>query len=398
MICKNCLYTKNHPLNIVFDKDGICSGCRVHEEKDNLDWFKREKILLNILSSYRGKSKKNYDCIIPITGGKDSYFIVDLIKNKYNMKPLLVSYNKHYNTKLGIRNLQYLKTIFHCDCIESTTNPAFSKKLTRHTLSKIGSIYWPNHLGTTTFPVQVAVNLKIPLIIWGVHQGVDQVGMFSHTDEVEMTRKYRKEHDLMGYEAEDMISESEGIFERDMAKYFYPSNKSIEAIGVRGIYLGNYIRWDSKTQHELMIKKYDYQTSPQTRTNNPYDNVDCFLYSDVHDYIKFIKQGYGKITDHVSREIRLKHLKRNEGETLVKFYESIPPKHLAKFLDWVDMSNKEFFSELKQHEKYKFTEINHNKYLQNKNKPNIYDHNHTKVIDNKIVLFDKGVFNKIEGN
>ena len=117
---------------------------------------------------------------------------------------------------------------------------------------------------TSTFPVQIAVNLKIPLIIWGAHQGVDQVGMFSHTDEVEMTRKYRKEHDLMGFEAEDMISEKNEIFERDMAKNFYPSDKDIETIGVRGIYLNNYIRWDSKIQHESMITKYNYETLLQT--------------------------------------------------------------------------------------------------------------------------------------
>jgi N-acetyl sugar amidotransferase len=399
--CKKCLYTESHALNIIFDKDGVCSGCRVHEEKDTLNWTDRENKLLTILNYYRGKSNKNYDCIVPVSGGKDSYFIIDLVKNKYKMNPLLVSYNKQYNTKIGIRNLQYLKTIFQCDCIESTINPLFSKKLTRHTLEKFGSIYWHNHLGSTTFPVQVAVNLKIPLIIWGVHQGVDQVGMFSHTDEVEMTRKYRKEHDLMGYEAEDVISEKNGIFERDMAKHFYPSNKDIETIGVRGIYLSNYVRWDSKLQHELMIKKYNYETLVQTRTFNPYDNVDCFMYSDLHDYIKYIKHGYSKITDHVSREIRLKHLSRDQGKILVQYFEKIQPKHVEKFLDWSGLSKENLTNLLKKFSKYPMADDSYNdeNKMIIKSFKDIYKHNNKEIIsDDEFILFDKGFVNKIKGN
>jgi N-acetyl sugar amidotransferase len=339
--CKKCLYPENHPLNITFDSEGICSGCRVHEEKDTLDWDEREKKLVKLLNRYKGKSL-NYDCIIPITGGKDSYFIVDLIINKYGLKPLLVSYNKQYNTLTGIRNIQYLKSIFGADCIESTIDPNFAKLLVKHTLSKIGSIYWHNHLGSTTFPVQIATRFKVPLIIWGVHQGIDQVGMYSHTDEVEMTRKYRKEHDLMGYEAEDMISEKDGITEQKMKKFFYPTDKEIQNVGVRGIYLGNYIRWDSKVQHENMIKKYSYETLSQTRTFNNYDNVDCHLYSDIHDYIKLNKFGYGKVTDHVSREIRLGKITRDEGLKLVLKYKNIKPRYLDDFLKWANLSESFF--------------------------------------------------------
>lgn len=408
-VCKRCLYSENHPLNITFDKDGVCSGCRIHEEKDSLDWGEREAKLLKILQYYRGKSKKNYDCIIPVSGGKDSYFIVDLVKNKYKMRPLLVSYNKQYNTKTGIRNLQYLKTIFECDCIENTISPTFSKKLVRHTLEKMGSIYWHNHLGSTTFPVQIAVKLKIPLIIWGVHQGVDQVGMFSHTDEVEMTRKYRKEHDLMGYEAEDIISEKDEICERDMAKHFYPSDKEIETIGVRGIYLGNYIRWDSKLQHEEMIAKYNYETMLQTRTFNPYDNVDCFMYSDLHDYIKFIKHGFGKVTDHVTREIRLNHLSRQDGLNLIDSYQLVPPKYLNKFLDWSGLSEKEFLDKLKPFNKLARLNLNEPtlKMPLKEDVKNISSilsqkeytiNSRASLNEDKFLLFDKGYINKIKGN
>lgn len=348
-ICNRCLYSENHPLNIVFDEDGICSGCKVHEEKDILNWGERELKLKLILDNYKNTSSNNYDCIIPVSGARDSYYIVHLIKNVYKLNPLLVTYNKHYNTDLGIRNLSNLRIKFNCDIMTLTVNPETVKKITRATMRRMGSIYWHCIAGQTVYPVQVAVKFKIPLIIWGAHQGIDQVGMFSHLDEVEMTRKYRKEHDLMGFEANDLINEFDGITENDIVQYLYPNDKEIEQIGVRGIYLNNYIRWDSVIQHNQMIKLYDYESNIQTRTFDPYNDVDCFNYSDVHDYIKFIKHGYSKVTDHVCREIRLKKMTREEGIKLIDEYSNIPPKNLSNFLEWIGMTENSFHYIIDQH-------------------------------------------------
>jgi len=343
--CKRCLYPENHALYIIFDKEGVCSGCRIHEEKDILDWQERQDKLKKILEQYRNKDGKNYDCIIPVSGARDSYFIVHTIKNVYKMHPLLVTYNKQYNTSIGIRNLAYLKTLFGCDLLTLTVSPATVKKITRATIKKLGSIYWHCIAGQTVFPVQIAVRFKIPLIIWGAHQGCDQVGMYSHLDEVEMTRKYRKDHDLMGFEAEDLVGYEETT-ESDVIAYKYPYDKEIEKVGVRGIYLSNYIRWDSKAQHESMIKQYNYETALQHGTFDTYNDVDCFNYSDLHDHIKFLKSGYGKATDHGCREIRLKRLSRKEGIGLVKKYQFLEPdkKNISLFLDWLKMSEKEFWS------------------------------------------------------
>jgi hypothetical protein len=216
-------------------------------------------------------------------------------------------------------------------------------------MRRFGSIYWHCLAGQTVYPVQVAVKFKIPLIIWGAHQGIDQVGMFSHLDEVEMTRKYRKEHDLMGYEAEDLISDSDGISERDIFPWRYPDNRELEEVGVRGIYLNNYIRWDSRIQHEQMIRLYNYESGEQTRTFDTYNDVDCWNYSDVHDYIKFIKHGYGKVTDHVCREIRLKHMTREAGLELMRQYGSRPPQHLDLFLNWLGITENAFYYIIDQH-------------------------------------------------
>lgn len=356
--CSRCLYSSSHPLNLVIDDEGICSGCRVHEEKDLLDWNKRENKLKEILDLYKNKSGNNYDCIIPVSGARDSYFIVDLIKNKLGMNPLLVTYNKHYNTDVGVRNLAELRIKFDCDIMTLTVNPETVKKITRASIRKMGSIYWHCLSGQTVFPVQIAVKFKIPLIIWGAHQGVDQVGMFSHLDEVEMTRKYRKEHDLMGFEAEGLIDEFDGITEQDITQYKYPDDKEIERVGVRGIYLNNYIRWDTKAQHEQMIQKYDYETTKQTRTFDSYNDIDCYNYSDVHDYIKFIKHGYGKVVDHATREIRLKRMSRQQGLELVRNYIYKKPRNLDLFLNWIGMAENGFYYMLDQHRNKKLWQRN----------------------------------------
>ncbi|MEK7613212.1 MAG: N-acetyl sugar amidotransferase [Patescibacteria group bacterium] len=340
--CTRCVYPANHPLNLTFDKDGVCSGCRVHEEKDMLTWDERFLKLKKITDSYKNQSGNSYDCVVPVSGARDSYFIVHTVIKKLGLRPLLVTYNKHYNTERGIRNLAYLRTLFGCDILTMNVSPERVKNVTRASLRKMGSMYWHCLAGQTVFPVQVAVRFKIPLIIWGVHQGIDQVGMFSHLDEVEMTRKYRKDHDLMGFEAEDLIDESMHVTEDDVLPYLYPHDKEIEKVGVRGIYLQNYIRWDSKAQHEQMINEYEYESAPQTRTFDTYNDVDCFNYSDVHDYIKFLKWGYSKITDHVSREIRLKRLTRDEGIELVKNYSLRMPKNLQLFLRWIGVAESGF--------------------------------------------------------
>ena len=340
--CTRCLYPGNHPLNITFDSKGVCSGCRIHEEKDSLNWSMREEKLKEILNQFKSKTNTQYDCIIPVSGARDSYFIVHLIKNVYKMKPLLVTYNKQYNTEIGIRNLAYLRTIFDCDLLTLTVNPDTVKKITKVSMQKMASMYWHCIAGQTVFPVQTAVRFKIPLIIWGAHQGIDQVGMFSHTDNVEMTRKYRKEHDLMGFEAEDMVSESMGLTIRDLAQYIYPHDKEIEKVGVRGIYLNNFIRWDTKAQHEKMIKLYDFETNDQLRTFDRYNDIDCFHYSDIHDYIKFLKYGYSKVLDHACREIRLKRLTREEGIELVRKYSLKAPQTMKIFSDWLNITEKGF--------------------------------------------------------
>lgn len=368
--CKRCLYDSSHPLGLVIDDDGICSGCRIHEEKDLLDWKERWCLLERLTNDYKSKDKRNYDCIIPVSGGMDSYFIVHTVKERLGLNPLLVTYNKYWNTPLGIRNLANLRIRFNCDILTQNVNPNSVKRIVKTTLRSFGSIYWHCIAGQTVFPVQVAVRKKIPLIIWGAHQGMEQVGMFSHEHEVEMTRRYRKDHDLMGYEADDLLSDFDVLSERDIWQYRYPEDEEINSVGVRGIYLNNYVRWDPKAQHELMIEKYDYETTKFERTFDCYDFVDCYNYMNLHDLLKYYKTGISKVTDHASREIRHGRISREKALRLVVYHQQFNPSYLDLFCKWLGVNQKSLQYVIDMHRNKDIWEQDSNRNWEFKNKLN----------------------------
>ena len=347
--CKRCLYATAHPLGLTLDHEGICSGCLIHDEKDKLDLAGRWEKLESIVKPYRSQNGNNYDCIIPVTGAQDSYYIVYLAKVRLGLNPLLVTYNKYFNTPLGIRNLANLRIRFNCDILYQNVNPISVKNITRSTLRQLGSIYWPILAGQTVFPVQTAVRYKVPLIIWGAHQGLEQVGMFSHEHEVEMTRRYRKDHDLMGYEADDLLSIFDTLKEEDIWQYRYPDDRDINSVGIRGIYLGNYVRWDPKIQHEKMVNDYKYSSARFSRTFDTYDYVDCFNYMNLHDQIKLYKHGYSKVTDHACREIRHGRITRDQALSLVRLHEKQSINYMSPFLEWLGVTKSSLRFILDQH-------------------------------------------------
>lgn len=342
--CKRCLYPENHPLGICIDEEGVCSGCRVHEEKDEINWTEKAEELGHLFDKYRNRPGSFYDCVIPVTGNGDSFFVVDMVKNKYGLNPLLVTYNTHFNTKVGVRNLARLLTKLDCDHMMLTVSPDVIKKVTKIAMHKLGDMYWHVLAGSQTFPVQVATKFSIPLVVWGVNGWLDQVGMFSHHDQIEMTKKVRKEHGLRTMDVDELFEGDNELTWKDTQPFRYPSDTQLEKSRVRGIYLGNYVRWDAQKQTEDMIEKYGYETLEQPRTFNAYETIYCWNNAGTHDYIKYLKYGYGKATDHASRDIRLKRMTREEGIKLVQQFDSvIPDVSLRLFLDWIDMSEEEFY-------------------------------------------------------
>ncbi|MDC1382736.1 N-acetyl sugar amidotransferase [Candidatus Puniceispirillum sp.] len=382
--CKKCLYSSEHPLGLTFNEKGICSGCLIHDEKDVLDWNERWRKLEKLVEPYR--SRTSYDCIIPVSGGHDSYFIVDLVKNRLGMNPLLVTYNRYFNTPLGIRNLANLRINFDSDILIQNVNPVSVKNITRTTLRIMGSMYWPILAGQTVFPVQTAVNYQIPLIIWGAHQGLEQVGMFSHENEIEMTRRYRKDHDLMGYEADDLLTIFDELGESDIFQYRYPDDQMLQRVGVRGIYLGNYVRWDQRVQNHRSINKLGYLSASSDRTFDTYEHVECFNYMNLHDFIKLLKHGYSRVTDHATREIRHGRLNRQQGLFWVKKMQCVKPRFLNYFCDWLGVDENALTFILNQHRNPIFWE---------ETRPSRWNYNdpHRNVIDFKTSLKPEFVAN-----
>lgn len=349
--CARCLYPENaKPTIIIDEEDGVCSGCKYHEsrQKIEINWDEREKIFEDIVEEAKRLAKERgnlYDCIIPVSGGKDSHFQVWIVKEKYGMNPLLVTFNHIYNSESGVRNLENLVEKSGCDLIRVTANPHSVRKVSAFMLKTVGDLTWHYHAGIMTTPFRVAVEKNIPLIIWGEHGFAELTGLVSLEDFVEFTKWKRKEHDMRGFEPEDVVKRSGGkITMRDLCPYVYPTDEEIERVGVRGIYLSNFFYWNAKFHAESMIEKYDFSPVAyrRDRTFNLYAKIEDHA-NDVHDYLKFLKFGYGRATDDASMEIRHGRMTREEGIEMVRQYDSTEPATLQTYLDFLGISRDKFY-------------------------------------------------------
>ncbi len=349
--CARCLYPANARPTIIFDDEtGICSGCNYHASRQKLDvnWEERADLFREIVEEARAMARERgnvYDCIVPVSGGKDSHFQVFTLLS-YGLNPLLVSFNHIFNMRAGLRNLTNLVEKSGCDLIRFTANPRSVQKLARFMLETVGDLTWHYHAGIRTLPFRVAVEKNIPLIVWGEHGFAELTGIVSLEDFVEFTRWTRKEHDMRGFEPEDVVERSQGrISMQDLYPYVYPDDEEIERTEVRGIYMSNFFDWDAKKHAEAMIAEHDFASVSyrRDRTFNLYAKIDDHA-NDVHDYLKYLKFGYGRATDDASMEIRHGRMTREEGIRMVERYDAREPRVLNPYLDFMDMQREEFFA------------------------------------------------------
>ena len=339
--CKRCVYPDTKP-QLVFDENGICSACKNHELKEKIDWKSKEKELKEILEKFRSKNNY-YDCIIPVSGGKDSHFQTYTIKEKFGLNPLVVNFHPLDQTEIGKKNLDNLKKL-GVDCIEFSPNPNVYLKLARFGLKKLGDFQWPEHIGIFTVPVQIAVKYKIPLIIWGENPQFEYGQPTDIAIDTILDRKWLEKNGgyfLDKIKPQDMIKH--GFELNDIQPYLYPSDEEINQVGITGIFLGSYIKWDIFKQLET-VKAIGFQENdePIEGTFNKWENLDVY-FTVFHDYFKFLKYGFGRATDHASIEIMHGRISREQGLKLVKQYEGkIPRKYLKKFLEFADMSMDDF--------------------------------------------------------
>lgn len=343
--CQKCLYPVIS-VNLILDDESICSACRMQEQFDEItsDFWNRKKLKFQELAEWaKSQSSSNYDCVIPVSGGKDSYFQVHKAL-EYGLKPLLVTYHGNNYLPEGQRNLDRMREKLGVDHLVFGPSVETLKKLNKGCFKMMGDMNWHAHAGIKTYPMHIAAKFKIPLVIWGeITWSIS--GMFDPEDYVQYNKRTVYEHDMRGYTIKDMVERIEGVTEKDLVWLNMPSDQEISSAGTIGIYIGNFFKWDPNEHAHDMRRRYEFEfaAQPFERTFRLMSNLDDMHENGAHDYLKFIKFGYGRATDHGSKDIRTGYKTREEGIQIVKQYDHVKPmRDLKRWFEYVGMSEEEF--------------------------------------------------------
>ncbi len=345
--CTRCVYPIV-AVHLDVDKEGVCSSCRVAEKVESLTlefWAERKKRFEKILEASVKNNTSQYDCIIPVSGGKDSYYQAHVIAKEYGLKPLLVTYHGNNYLPEGDYNRDRMREVFDADHLVFGPSVEVLKKLNRLCFKRMGDMNWHGHCGIFTVPIQVAARFNIPLIIWGEIVW-DISGMYEPDDYVEFSARIRHEHALRGYEWYNLTGDPDDtLSEKDMLWTKYPSDEEILKVGVRGLYIGNFFPWLPYEHTKLVQKEYGWKESatPFDRTYRKMSNLDDRYENGLHDYMKYIKFGYGRASDHASKDIRTGYMDRKTGIEMVRKYDHVIPSDLQYWLEYVDMEEAEFW-------------------------------------------------------
>ncbi len=331
--------------DLYIDDQGICSACRYYESRKQVDWNERKKELLQILEQYRSKNGTNYDCIIPVSGGKDSHFQT-IRMLELGMNPLCVTSTTDKLSDIGRYNIENLKKL-GVDYIEVSANPVVRRKINAIALRQVGDISWPEHVTIFTIPVRIAVQLNIPLIVWGENSQHEYGGPASDAQNKYLTRRWLEEFGgLLGLRVSDLVGQ-EGIESENLIQYTYPSDEELRRVGVTGIFLGYYFPWDGY-RNALISQAYGFRTYHKTVEGSlvNYENLDN-CQTGIHDYFKFLKFAFSRATDLACMHIRRGRLSREDAIKLVKKHDGQFPWEylgcpLEDILKELDMTVEEF--------------------------------------------------------
>ncbi|MFC1744004.1 N-acetyl sugar amidotransferase [Candidatus Riflebacteria bacterium] len=343
--CKRCVMPRTKP-DLNFDKEGICNACRNFEKRKKIDWSTRKEELIQILKRYRSQDGSNYDCIIPSSGGKDSTTQALRMK-ELGMNPLVVTATTCKLSAIGRKNIENLKWQ-GVDYVEVTTNPIIRRKINRLALTNIGDISWPEHVTIFTIPVRIAVQFKVPLIVWGENSQMEYGGPAAAAENNILDRRWLEEFGgLLGLRVSDLIGQ-EGIEQKDLILFSYPTDAELKEVGVTGIFLGYYLPWD-QAGNAMYSQAHGFSTYHKCVEGSivNFENLDN-LQMRIHDYFKFLKYGFGRAADWASIYIRNGRLSRDDAMKLVKIHDGkFPWEYLGcrieEILKEIHMSIDEFY-------------------------------------------------------
>lgn len=319
--CRRCVMPETKP-DLHIDAEGVCNACRSFENRKQVDWQQRREQLRVVLDRYRSKDGSRYDCIVPVSGGKDSHYqCIRMLE--MGMNPLCVTATTDKLSEIGRRNIENMKRL-GVDYVEVSVNPIIRRRINRLCLTQVGDISWPEHVAIFTIPVRIAVQMGIPLLVWGENSQNEYGGPAAAADNNVLTRRWLEEFGgLLGLRVSDLVGQ-EGIEHKHLIQYSYPTDDELARAGVSGIFLGYYIPWDGHT-NAVIAQAHGFETFPRCVEGSMvnYENLDN-VQTGIHDYFKFLKFGFGRATDLACLYLRRGRLSREDAITIVR-------KHDGKF-------------------------------------------------------------------
>lgn len=339
-----------------FDSEGICRACKFHERKKDgsIDWRRRESELRDLCDLYR-KKDGSYDCIIGGSGGKDSAMQSHLLKYKYGMNPLTVTWSPHLYSEIGWQNFQSWIHVGGFDNFLFTPNGKIHRLLTRNASIKLLHPFQPFILGQKTFVTKMAVKLGIPLIFYGEMPGEYGEDIDENRDSFDnentndgftldfVGQTDKRDIMLGGVSVGEYLEQ--GVTENDLSSYLPLDIDTLKMHEVCIKYLGYYLNWVPQEAFYYAVENTGFSANP-VRTEGTYskynsidDKIDGFFY-----YTRWIKFGVGRAMMDSSQEVRNGHLEREEGISLIQSYDGeYPSRYEKEFLDYIGMSRQEFF-------------------------------------------------------
>ena len=361
--CKRCVMSNQRPASSIefkhtkehkhralnIDEEGICDACRAAEQKEKIDWRKREEELLTLLDRHR-RNDGHYDCLVPGSGGKDSAMQAHILKYKYGMHPLTVTWPPILYTDYGYKNFKNWIEIGGFDNITCKPNGKVMKLLTKLSIENLLHPFQTFILGQKNLGPKIAAKYKIPLIFYGENEAeygnpvADNAT--SLRDKSFYTMNNLNEVYLGGISVPELIGKY-GLALSDLLTFLPGDYKEIESAGVEVHYLGYYIKWTPQESYYYAVENTGFQARPfRTQgTYSKYNSIDDKI-DDLHYYTTFIKFGIGRATYDASQEIRNKHLTREEGVALVKRFDGeFPDKYFKEVMEYLCI-NPDYFIEL----------------------------------------------------
>jgi N-acetyl sugar amidotransferase len=348
--CRTCIIPDSRP-NIRFAEDGRCNACIAHASRKEIDWAQRERAFREVVANAKSRSR-GYDCLIPVSGGKDSTWqVIQCLE--YGLNPLAVTWKTPARTEIGARNLQNLINL-GVDHVDYQINPQVEKKFMYQALVRCGSTAIPMHLALFNIPLKLAVKLDIPLVVWGENSAFEYGGNEDERRGFQLDGRWLKKFGVtQGTTAADWISPE--LTQKKLTPYFGPGEEELERKGVLAIFLGYYFLWDPTTSLKI-ARAHGFQAreqGPKTGYYNFADIDDDFI--SIHHFLKWYKFGFTRLFDNLSIEIRNGRLTRDEAIGIVRERgDQTPHEDIEKFCRFVGITAAHFFETI---EKFRNPEI-----------------------------------------